>query len=65
MMLPPIYFSNMTRCITSFSSREALVSSFNSLGFLGAPLEPAAGILTSYHQRTVRLEFITIINDTK
>lgn len=35
--------------ITRFSSREAAVSSFKSPGFFGAPFEPAAGILTSYH----------------
>jgi len=41
------YF-NVCKCHkTCFSSRDELVSSFSSLGFLGAPLEPAAGIRTS------------------
>lgn len=38
---------------TCFSSRDELVSSFNSPGFLGAPFEPAAGTLTSYQLHVV------------
>ena len=45
--LKALIFANAGCWETCFSSRDELVSSFSSLGFLGAPFKPAAGIRTS------------------